>query len=86
MRSLVLVSAVLLALVALSTVAERAQAAELPDGDDCSQIDADAADEIEAPPGTAAFSPDPAEPCAESEPPLPAGRTAVQDVFRPPTR
>ena len=85
-RSVLLVSVVLVALVALSTLVGRAQAVELVDCDDCSQCDAAAADEIEPPPGTAPPSPDLSRCGLQSEPPLPAGRTAVQDVFRPPTR
>ena len=85
-RSVLLVSAVLVAMVALATVAGRAQAVEPPDGDDCSQCDAAAADELALPTGTATPSPDLSRSGAESEPPLPTGRTAVSDVFRPPTR
>lgn len=70
----------------LAAVDGRTQAADLLDYDDYSRCDAAAPDGVEAPSGTAPLIPD--LPChgVRSEPPLPAGRTAVQDVFRPPTR
>lgn len=73
-------------MVVLSTSGGRLQAADLPDCDDSSLSDVAATDEIEPQTGTDPLALDPPNRGVSSDAPLPAGRAAVHDVFRPPTR
>jgi hypothetical protein len=77
---------VVVAMVVLSANARGVQAVDLPNCDDNSRFDAAAADEVEPPSGTVSPIPHLHRHGVQSEPPLRAGRTAVHDVFRPPTR
>jgi hypothetical protein len=85
-RSVLVVWLVFVAMVVLSANARGVQAFDLPDYDDSSRFDSSAVDEIEPPSGTASPSPNLHRHGVQSEPPLRTGRTAVNDVFRPPTR
>ena len=86
MRSVLVVWLVFLAMVVLSANARGVQAVDLPDWDDNSMFDTAATDEVEHPTGTVPPTPDLHRPGVQAEAPLRAGRTAVHDVFRPPTR
>jgi hypothetical protein len=85
-RSCLVVWLVFVAMVVLSASARSVEADDLPDCDDSSLLDSAAADEIEPPSGTVPPSPDLHRHGVQSAPPLRTGRTAVNDVFRPPTR
>lgn len=86
MRSVLVVWLVFVAMVVLSANARGVQAVDLPDHNDSSLLDTGAADEVEPPSGTVPPALDLHRHGVQSEPPLRAGRTAVPDVFRPPTR